>query len=102
MSGDEPAMPSQHRRRLHDQEHLSETVAVEHLGQHAENRSVRVVEDRSRYLALQDQQLVTQCENLGIAPVAAGEQQTDTSQYMANNERQRPKHDRGPYPRTTP
>ena len=101
MSGDEPAVPSQHGGRLHDHEDLSETVAIEHLGQHAKNGSVRVIEDRSRYLALQDQQLVTQRKNLRIAPVAAGEQQTDTSQYKANNERHGPKHDRGPYRRPT-
>ena len=40
---------------------------------------------------------MTQRQNLGIAPVAAGEQQTNTSQHKPNNERKRPKHDREPY-----
>ena len=96
MSGDEPAMPSQHRRWLHDQEHLSEAVTIEHLGQHAEDRAVRVIEGRLWHLALQHQKLVTQRENLGIATVAAGEQETNTSQHKANNERHGPKHDRDP------
>lgn len=94
-------MPSQHRRRLHDQEHPLEPFTIEHLRQHPKNRPVHVIEDRSRYLTLQHQQLMTQRKNLGIAPVAAGEQQTDTSQHKTHNERHRPKHDRRPYRRPT-
>ena len=40
--GDEPAVPAQHRRWLRDDEHLLETVTIEHLGRHAENGSVGV------------------------------------------------------------
>ena len=45
--------------------------------------------------------MVTQGENLGIAAIAARQQQTDTSQHKANNERHGLKHDREPYRRTT-
>ena len=64
-----------------------------------ENRSVRVIERRARHLALQHQHLVTQREDLRIAAIAAGQQQTNTSHDKANNERHRPKHDREPYRR---
>ena len=96
VAGDEPAMPPQHRRRLHDQEHLPETITIEHLGQHPEDRTVRVIEGRPRHLPLQHPQLVAQREDLRIATIAAGQQQTDTSQQQANDERHRPKHDGGP------
>ena len=99
MSGDKPAMPPQHRRRLHHQEHLPETVTIEHLRQHPKNRTVRVIERRARHLPLQHQNLVTQRQNLRIAAVAAGQQHTNASYDEANNERHRPKHDRGRYRR---
>ena len=70
MPGHEPSVPSQHRRRLHDQEHPSEVFTIEHLGQHPENRAVSVIEDRLRHLALQHKKLVPQRQNLGTAPVA--------------------------------
>ena len=101
-AGYAPAVPSQHGGGLHDHEDLSETVAIEHLGQHAKNGSVRVIEGPPRHLALQHQQLVMRREDLRIPPVAAGQQQTDTSQHKTNNERHGPKHDRGPYRRTAP
>ncbi len=102
MSRDEPSVPPQHGRRLHDQEHPSEPLAIEHLGQHPKNRPVGVIEGRPRHLSLQHQQLVTQRQNLRIAPVAARQQQTDTSQHKANHERHGPKHEGGPYRRPTP
>ena len=81
---------------------MCETVTIEHLGQHTKNGSVGVIEARSRRLPLQHQELVTQGEDLRIATVAAGQQQTDTRQHKANNERHRPKHDRRSYRRATP
>ena len=102
MPGDEPAMPPQHRRWLHDQEHLSEAITIEDLGQHTENSSVRVIKGPPQHLPRQHQQLVTQNKNLRIAPVAPGQQQTNTSQHQANNERHRPKHDRDPKRQPTP
>ena len=87
---------SQHRRWLHDQEHLSEAITIQHLGQHTENSSVRVIKGPPQHLPLQHQQLVTQNKNLRIAPVPAGQQQTNTSQHHANNQRHRPKHHRDP------
>ena len=50
-------MTDQHRRRLHDQEHLPETVTMEQLGKLAENRAVSVIEGRAGHLPLQSQQL---------------------------------------------
>ena len=99
MSGDEAAVPSQHGGGLHDQKHMREAVAIEDLGQPSEDGSVRVIEGRLRYLALQHQNLVTQREDLGIATVAAGQQQTNTSHDEANNERHPPKHNCGRYRR---
>ena len=98
-AGYEPAEPSQHGGGLHDQEHLPETVTIEHLGQHTEDGSVRVIKDRLWHLALQHQKLMTQSENLRIATVAAGQQQTNTSQHKANHEHG-PKHERRPHRRS--
>ena len=78
----------------------------EHLGQHTEDGSVRVIQDRLWHLALQHQKLMTQSENLRIATVAAGQQQTNTTQHKANHEhgpkheRHGPKHERRPYRRS--
>ncbi len=102
VTSDEPAVPSQHRCRLHDQEHLPETVAIEHLRQHAQHRTVPAIEGWTRHLPLQHQQLVTQGEYLCIATITARQQQTDTSHDETNNERQRPKHDRARYPWAAP
>ena len=99
VTSDEPAVPSQHRCRLHDQEHLPETVAIEHLRQHPEHGAVPVIEGWTRHLPLQHQQLVTQRQDLRIATIAAGQQQPDTGHDETDNERQRPKQDRGPYRR---
>ena len=87
-------MPPQHGGRLHDQEHLPEAVTIEHLGKQPEDRTVRVIKGRPRRLPLQHQKLMAQRQDLGIATIAAGQQQPDTSQHTANNERHRPKHDR--------
>ena len=58
VAGDEPAVPPQDRRGLHDQDHLSETVTIEHLRQRSENGSVLVIEGRPRHLPLQHQELM--------------------------------------------
>ena len=92
-AGYEPAVPSHHGGGLHDQEHLSEAFPAEHLAQPTQDGSVRVIKDRLCHLALQHQKLMTQSENLRIATVAAGQQQTNTSQHKANHE-QEPKHER--------
>ena len=84
VSGDESAVSAQHRCR-------DGTPGTS---------TVRVIERRAGQLPLQYQELMTQRQNLGIATIATGEQQTDASQHKANNERHRPKHDRGPCRRT--
>ncbi|MFN0092686.1 MAG: hypothetical protein ACKVWR_20825 [Acidimicrobiales bacterium] len=92
MPGDKAAVPSQHGGGLNDQEHPSELLSIEHLGQYAQHRTVAVIKDRLGDLTLQHEQLVTQRQDLGIAPIAARQQQTNTSQHQPHNERHRPEH----------
>ena len=58
-AGYAPAVPSQHGGGLHDQEHLSEAFPAEHLAQHTQDGSVRVIKNPLWHLALQHQKLTT-------------------------------------------
>ena len=57
--GDEAAVPSDHRRGLYDEEHLGEASAVEHPGEHGEDRPVGFGELCSFDLALDHDELVS-------------------------------------------
>ena len=63
----------QHCRWVHDQEHLPEMVTAEHLGQHSENRTVRVIEGWARYVPLQTSAAGDAALDRGVAAVAAGQ-----------------------------
>ena len=71
MPGDEPAVPAQHRGRLHDEKHPAETVAIEDLGENGKDRAVGAVEGRARNLPLRHQLLVLPREvGYGVIPRA--------------------------------
>ena len=72
-SGDEAAVPPDHGGRLHDQEHFPQTRPVERGGQHRQDGAVRLVEDWSGDMSLQDEDLEAQREDLGVTLVAGGE-----------------------------
>lgn len=72
-------MPADDGGRLHDQEHLPQTGPVDHGRQHREDGAVRLGEDWSGDLALQDEDLVAQGEDLGVALVAGGEQPAEAA-----------------------
>ena len=63
-------MPADHSRGFHDEEHVGEASAVEHLWKHREDRPVGLGELRSVELALEHEQLVTQSEDLRVALIA--------------------------------
>jgi hypothetical protein len=98
----EAAMPGQHGLRLNDQEHLAESGTVEHLGEHAEHEPVAVGEPRTGHLPLEDEDLVTKGQDLGVTTVAAREEEAESGDHEADDERQRPEHGDGPYPARTP
>jgi len=77
VSGDETAVPADDRRGLHDEEHLAKAQAAEHPGQHREDCPVGLGELCSFDLALKNEQLVAQREDLGIALIARGEQPSE-------------------------
>jgi hypothetical protein len=83
VSGDESSVPAEHGRGIDYQEHLGEASTVQRAGDRGEDRAVGLGEPRSRDLALQDQDLMTQGEDLDVAFVARGEQPTDPMQYEA-------------------
>jgi hypothetical protein len=73
-AGDEPAVPSDHGCRSHDQEHLAESASVEHAGEGGEDRAIRVGESGPVDLALQDQDLLAQSEDLRVTLITGREQ----------------------------
>lgn len=66
-------MRSDHRRGLHDEEHLAQPPTVEDNGEHSEDGPVDLGEDGARYSAPQDKDLVAHRENLGGALVSGSE-----------------------------
>lgn len=75
--GRESAVPAEHGDRLDDEEHLGESVAVDGLGKHCEDRAVGVGEPRPLDMALQDEDLVPQGQDLGVAAVTGHYEQSD-------------------------
>lgn len=77
VSGDETPVPADDRRRLHDQEHFGEAAAVDHGGEHREDRPVRLGELCSVDLTLQHQDPVTEGEDLGVAMITGSEEPSE-------------------------
>ena len=82
VAGDETAVPPEHRVGFHDQEHLAEPPTVERPRQDREDRPVRLGEPRPVDLALQDQDLMAQGQDLGVALVARREQPADPGHHQ--------------------
>jgi hypothetical protein len=78
VAGDEAAVPADQRCRLHDQEHLGQAWSIERTGERGEDGAVRVGKPGPFDLALQDQHLVAQGEDLGVAFIAGREQLSET------------------------
>jgi hypothetical protein len=89
-------MPAQHRLRPHDQQDLRQAAPVQRLGEHRQDRAVRVGEPRPGHLALQHEDLVAQRQDLGVSPVAREGQQPDAGEHETHEPRQRTEH--GPDP----
>ena len=89
VSGDEPAVPPDDRRRFHDEEHLGETPSVERAGEHCEDRAVCFGELRSFDLALEHDELVPQREDLGVALITGGEHPSEAraDEFLDRGER---------------
>jgi len=83
VAGDEPAVPSDHGCGLHDQENTAEPSPVEHIGEHREDRAVRVRELRTIDLALEYEDLVTQGKDFGVTAVAGREEPTEPGENEA-------------------
>lgn len=82
---DEAAMPPNDGGRLHDEEHVAEARPVDDSGEHGEDGAVGLGEPRSGDLSLQDEDLVAQGEDLGVALVAGGEQPTEAAQHQTGD-----------------
>lgn len=66
VAGGEAAMPCEHGRRFHDQEHVRESSLVGRSGERGEDGAVGVAEPGPGDLALQDCEWVAQREDLGV------------------------------------
>jgi hypothetical protein len=75
VAGDKAAVPADHRGGLHDQHHAVELLAVEGTRQHAQDRPVCRGEPRPLDLPLEDEDLMAEGEDLGVALVTGHEQQ---------------------------
>lgn len=73
VSGDKSAAPSDDRVWSDDEEHLGETPAVEHAGQHREDGPGGLGELGAFDLALEHDELVTQREDFDVALIPGGE-----------------------------
>jgi hypothetical protein len=92
VASDEPSMPAEHRRRPDDQAHFVEPGPLDRLRQHGEDATVAVVELRPVDLALQHHDLMAQGENLGVAPIASRQQQTEPVDKQPQQTRDRATH----------
>lgn len=61
-------------------------------------RWVAVGERRTTCLSLEDEDLVAEGQDLGITPIAPGQQQSESGDHETDDEWQRLEHDDGPYP----
>ncbi len=78
MPGDESAVPPNNGGGLDDEEHLGEPMTVDGLRQHGEDRAVGLAEPWTADLTLQDQHLMPQSEDLGIASIASQHERSHT------------------------
>jgi len=82
--GDESAVPPNNGGGSDDEEHLGEPMTVDGLGQHGEDRSGGLAEPWTAELTLQDQHLMPQSEDLGIASIAGQHEKSDTGHQQAD------------------
>jgi hypothetical protein len=80
LAGDKAPLPTQHRVGANDQERTVVAGSVHGRAEHREDRSVGVSELRSGDLALQNQNLVAQRQDLGGAGATRSEQPTESGQ----------------------
>ncbi len=92
MAGDESSMPAEHGGGLDDEEHLAEPAALDGLRQHREDGSVGLGQPWPLHLALEDQDLVPQGQDLGVAAIAGHRQQPDTGDEQPQNVGERAEH----------
>jgi hypothetical protein len=71
VAGDESTVPTDHRLGLHDQHDLRQPGSSEGGRQDREDRAVGVGEARLVDLSLQDQDLMSQREDLSVSLVAS-------------------------------
>lgn len=87
VAGDRSTVPTDHGCWLHDQEHVVQTAAGEHGRKHGEDCPIDFSEPRSSNLALQDQDLVAEGEDLGVTRIAGGEQPTQPGDQQSDERR---------------
>ncbi len=90
MPGDESAVPPNNGGRSDDEEHLGEPMTVDGLRQHGEDRAVGLAEAWAADLTLQDQDLMPQSEDLGIASIAGQHEKSDTGHQQTDEVGNRP------------
>jgi hypothetical protein len=86
VAGDETTMPAQHGGGLHDQQHLRQPAPIQCLGDHGQDRPVRLGEPGPSHLALQHQDLVAQGQDLCVATIAADQQRATTRRTNRGND----------------
>ena len=84
MSADSLSMPAQHGVWFDDQERVASACARHGSPEKAKDGSVDVGEVWAVDLALQDQDLVAQCEDLCVASVSCGEYPSESIENKSN------------------
>ena len=77
VASDESPVPPQDGLGSHDQEHIAQPTAIQRPCQHRQDRTVRVGEPRAANLTTQNEELVTQGQDLRVTRVAGREQPSE-------------------------